>query len=289
MNLHRKSNSSIVWLVAAFVVLIGIIFYLRKDNPITTDEEAAAVVDSPTPIQSPTPTPQIDLALIQIPTQKTISAKILMYHHIGSLPENPDNIRRGLTVSNENFESQVKYLVVNQYNIVTLKRLYEAIARGEDVSRDVVLTFDDGYSDNYSDAYSIMKKYEVVGTFFVITGKIGHPEYMNSDQIKEIATSGNEIGSHSVSHPDMSRLSGDRLKRELTKSKADLEAMNGITIYSFCYPAGKFSLETEQYLEESGYKIAVTTQAGRPFSTDKIFEVPRYRINPTTKLETLFK
>lgn len=289
MNLRRKNNSSIIWLVTAFIVLIGIIFYLRKDNSITADEEAVAVADSQTPIQSPTPMPQIDLALIQLPAQKTISAKILMYHHVGSLPENADDIRKGLTVSRENFESQINYLVNNKFNIVTLSELYESISKGEDVSRDVVLTFDDGYSDNYSDAFAIMKRYHVTGTFFIITSKIGQSEYMNSDQIKELVVGGNEIGSHTLSHPDLSKSSGTKLKQEVTQSKEELEKITDWPVYSFCYPAGKFSAEVERVLEEVGYKIAVTTQAGKVFSTDKIFEVPRYRMNPTTRLQALFK
>jgi peptidoglycan/xylan/chitin deacetylase (PgdA/CDA1 family) len=212
-----------------------------------------------------------------------------MYHHVGPLPENADDIRRGLTASAENFDSQLKYLKDNQYNIVTLKKLYESVAKGEDVSKSVVLTFDDGYLDNYEYAWNAMQKYGVNGTFFIISGKIGQNEYMNKEQIKALSAGANEIASHSVAHPSMEKLSTDKARSELSDSKKALEQLTGQSIISFCYPAGKYNDETKRLASEAGYKIAVTTQKGEPFSTNEPFEIPRYRINPTTSLKSLFK
>lgn len=238
---------------------------------------------------APSATPIANLAGVVLPKSRTVSPKVLMYHHVGALPSDADDIRKGLTVSGENFDAQIKFLVNNKYNVVTLEKLYELIAKGDDVSNTVTLTFDDGYDDNFNVALPIMEKYKVNGTFFVIASKIGQSEYMNKVQIKEILSSGNELGSHSVTHPSLDKLSGSKLKSEIVESKKMLEELSGGPVYSFCYPAGKFSAEAKSDLKESEYKIAVTTQAGKPFSTDKIFEVPRYRINPNTKLESLFK
>jgi len=223
------------------------------------------------------------------PEDQIVEAKVLMYHHVGPLPDNADDTRRGLTVSAENFESQLKYLKDNNYIISTLKELYEMISRGEDVSRVIVLTFDDGYSDNFDYAWDTMQKYDVKGTFFIISGKIGQNEYMSEQQIKNLSSFGNEIGSHTVNHPSMENLSPDQARSELSDSKNALEELSGQSIISFCYPAGKYTDETKLIADEVGYKIAVTTQKGKPFSTNEPFEIPRYRINPTTNLESSFK
>lgn len=221
------------------------------------------------------------------PEDQTISAKILMYHHVGPLPDNADDIRRGLTVSAENFEAQLKYLKDNKYIVVTLKELYEMVGRLEETSRVVVLTFDDGYSDNFDYAWGVMQKYDVKGTFFIISGKIGQNEYLSEQQIKSLSSLGNEIGSHSINHPSMEKLSAEKARSELSDSKKALEELTGQSIISFCYPAGKYTDETKLLADEVGYKIAVTTQKGEPFSTNEPFEIPRYRINPTTSLENL--
>ena len=245
----------------------------NSDNQIKT----ATVAPSQTP----------SFADLSWPSGQTIDAPILMYHHVGALLADADDIRRGLTVSAEDFETQMKFLKDNSYDVLTLAEMYGAVAKDSPLQKSVVLTFDDGYTDNFDVARPILQKYGFKGTFFIISGKIGESEYMNEAQIRELAKAGNEIGSHSVSHPDLANLSDAKVKTEVEKSKADLEALAGQKIISFCYPAGKFATSVEKILEMAGYKIAVTTKKWQPFSTDKPFEVPRYRINPGTSLKNL--
>lgn len=258
-----------------------VLFFLPK----ITYEPAGFLKSKNTPVPSVRPT---EITNLEWPAGQTVNPKILMYHHIGPLPADADDIRKGLTVSQNNFESQIKYLKDNGYQIKTLSKLFEMVAGGQDVSHVAVLTFDDGYDDNYNYAWPILKKYNVSGTFFIISKKIGETEYMSESQVRELSQAGGEIGSHSVSHPDLSKLSKSKVQAEVEKSKEDLETLTGRKVTSFCYPAGKFSTDVENAAKSAGYKIAVTTQKGAPFSTDNPFEVPRYRINPTTNLSNLF-
>ncbi len=276
-----KGNTFVILLVVLAGALV-VFFFLPR---MAADPNVSVKLRvSPTP--SPTPT---EITQLSWPKDRNINPKVLMYHHIGPLPADADDIRKGLTVSVENFESQLKYLSDNKYNVVTLKSLYEMVAREDDVSRVAVLTFDDGYDDNFTHALPVLKKYGFKGTFFIISDKIGESEYMNETQVRELVSSGNEIGSHSVSHPDLADLSKSKVAIELQRSKEDLETLTGRKIVSLCYPAGKFSIDVENEARSSGYKIAVTTEKGAPFSTNNPFEVPRYRINPATSLASILR
>jgi len=260
--------------------LLVVLFFLPK---ITTEPLLYGKTVTPSPVA------KTDLAQLNWPKDQQINPKILMYHHIGALPSDADDIRKGLTVSADNFEAGLKTLRDGNYTVVTLQKMYEMVAQGEDVSKIVVLTFDDGYDDNYVHGLPALQKYGFTGTFFIISDKIGQAEYLSEGQIKELLLAGNEIGSHSVSHPDLATAPLTKVASEVEKSKSDLESLFGQKIVSFCYPAGRFSTDVEREIESAGYKIAVTTQKGQAFSTNNPFEIPRYRINPTTDLSSIIK
>ena len=281
MSMAKKTKRKIlvVGIIAALIALI-IIFYPKKSvAPKNTVLVSSASV-------APTVSSQV-LADLKWPSNRTVSVRILMYHHVGPLPADADDIRKGLTVSTENFDKQLEQIKNSGFRVATMAGLYEAVAKGEDTSKTIVLTFDDGYDDNFSYAWEAMKKYDFVGTFFIISGKIGQAEYMTEGQIKELAAAGNEIGSHTVTHPSLEKLSSGKLETELVDSKAALEKLTGRAVISLCYPAGKFSDVVEKAVEQAGYKTAVTTAAWKPFSTDKPFEVPRQRMSDGTDLKKL--
>jgi peptidoglycan/xylan/chitin deacetylase (PgdA/CDA1 family) len=135
-----------------------------------------------------------------------------------------------------------------------------------------------------------MKKYGVSGTFFIISNKVDSSEYMNQDQLKGLILAGNEIGSHSVSHPSLEKYNGQALEKELTKSKEDLEKITGSKIISFCYPAGKYNDDTVKAVKDAGYKYAVTTVSSNGIiDLDNTFTIPRYRISTGRNIEVLLK
>lgn len=103
----------------------------------------------------------------------------------------------------------------------------------------VSLTFDDGYKSQYTDMLPILEKYGLKGTFYVITGLIGAPHYLNEDQLKELYVRGHEIGSHTVSHPYLTTLKDKTIHWELERSKRFL-AEKGISVKTFSYPYGDY-------------------------------------------------
>jgi peptidoglycan/xylan/chitin deacetylase (PgdA/CDA1 family) len=103
----------------------------------------------------------------------------------------------------------------------------------------ISLTFDDGYKSQYTDMLPILEKYGLKGTFYVITGLIGAPHYLNEDQLKELYLRGHEIGSHTVSHRHLTTLKAKTIEWELERSKRFL-AEKGISVNTLAYPYGDY-------------------------------------------------
>lgn len=278
-----------IFQISAFIILvllIGAFFYVAQNEK--SKVEADKILEPAKPLVKPTKTTSAEN--LTWPANQTINAAVLMYHHIGTLPEDADEIRKGLTVSLENFEAQMKYLKENGYVILTMKKMYALVAQGKLPAKVVILTFDDGYQDNYLYAEPVLEKYGFKATFNIITGKIGQGEYMTAEEVIALHKKGHELASHTVSHPSLEQLSGDALESELVESKSALEKMTSDKVITICYPAGKYDSEVEIAAKGAGYKMATTTAASKgTFFTSLPYEIPRYRINPTTRLDSLIK
>lgn len=208
-----------------------------------------------------------------------LSLPILMYHHIRDYSNPNDQIGTNLSVSVASFINQLDEMKNEGYETIT----FEDIKKGEIPEQSIILTFDDGYDDFYYYAFPELQKRNMKATLFVITEFIGENGYMNESQILEVKRSGIEIGSHTLSHPDLTVLNKEQVDKEIRESKKYLEEMIGTQIISFCYPSGRFISETEILVENAGYDFAVTTASGiAKFS--KAFELSRYRIGPDTDI-----
>lgn len=285
----RKKPKKIILIIILAVVAIAALFYFFGKQVANAPEASSREATSKQEEVSATENSETVSTALSWSQDQMVNAKVLMYHHIGPLPENPDSVRVGLTVSAEKFESQMKYLSDNGYNVITLTEMYDFVAKGTLPEKSVVLTFDDGYSDNYVYAYPILKKYNMHGTFFIISDFLGRSDTMTQANIVDLYTNGNEIGSHTKTHPSLEQQNETKATAELVSSKEYLEKLTGRPVVSLCYPAGKYNDATMQFAKTAGYKMAVTTKAGKPFSTNSPFEIPRYRMNPDTNISTILK
>lgn len=224
---------------------------------------------APAPVPpSPPPPP--------VPAAERLPVPVLMYHEIVAGPNS-------LYVAPEELAGQLQWLKENGYTAITLKQLYDYYTEGKPVpAKPVVLTFDDGYSSYYWNALPLLKQYEWPGTLFVITGFVGERGYMTWDQVREAARQGTEIGSHTVRHPSLEQVSGERLVGEIAGSRNKLESELGQTIEFFCYPAGKWNEETLRVTREAGYLGAVTTKPGMAGVDQDLYRWQRIRINKGT-------
>ncbi len=180
----------------------------------------------------------------------------------------------------------MKYLHDSGFTTISLDQLYDAY-QGKAVlpEKPIVLTFDDGYPDNYTVAFPVLKQNNFKATFFVSTGAVG-PGMMTWDQLKEMQEYGMSIESHTVNHFDLRTLAPAQQRKELAGSKQAIESKLGTKVKFFCYPSGKYNDVTLKILNEFGYKLAVTTVYGNAKLGDPLLQLKRIRINGGSNLAT---
>jgi len=201
---------------------------------------------------------------------------ILMFHYIRDYQNSQDSIGTNLSVSPKKFEDTINLIIKNNYSTVTMSEFVSKKIN----PKSIVLTFDDGYSDFYQNAYPILKKYNVKAVVYIITGKTNQGGYLSQAQIDEMSASGLvEIGAHSVHHLDLARSTENSVQSEIINSK------NQST--SFCYPSGKYNDQTIEIVKNAGYLSAVTTKSGIATQKNNMFTLPRIRIQNNTDLQKI--
>ncbi len=209
-----------------------------------------------------------------IPKEIVDAVPILMYH---SIAEEPDN---DLMVSPSTFAAQMKHLSDAGYQTITFQDL-EEWERGEPIpKKPILLTFDDGYLDNYTAAYPVLKKHDLKATFFISTNYLGDARHISWEQIKEMSDSGLiEFGSHTLSHPDLTVISAAKRREEIVESKKIIEEKIGKEAIAFSYPAGAYNNIVIRETAEAGYKFAVTTRPGDARIEQGLLTLHRVRIH----------
>ncbi|WP_232035748.1 polysaccharide deacetylase family protein [Methylomusa anaerophila] len=181
---------------------------------------------------------------------------ILLYHRIG--PETD-----ALTISPSRFKSDLQYLHENGYNTLTLAAAKDHLSGvGSITGKPVLITFDDGYLDNYANAFPLLQSFSMTASFFIITGMLDQPNRMTMSQLLEMSAAGMSFGSHTVSHRPLGNLSPAEMSQELENSKAALEDLLGKAVDSVAYPRGSYNLSTLYSSHELGYRFGLTTNTG---------------------------
>lgn len=219
---------------------------------------------------------------------------ILMYHHVGIAPAGSDQLRRDLTVSPDDFELQVSWLKGQGFNSVSLAQVLAYFERGTPLPENpVVLTFDDGYEDAFSNAVPILKRHGFSGSFAVITQfaglESGTNRYASWDQIRSARRAGMEIISHTQDHFDGTdpKYTDRFIKTNLAESQNDIRAnLKADPLPIIVYPYGHFDGRYIKLAKEAGFQFALTTEAGASVRSDELMEVPRIRVHGRQSLET---
>ncbi len=238
---------------------------------------------TPTLTRTPSPLPTRTRTLTSTASSsvRAIRVPILMYHYVSVPPPDADKYRLDLSVTPEQFETQMDYLQINGYHPVRLSDLSDYLLNGTPLpAKPIVLTFDDGYSDIYQNAYPILKNHKFPATLFIITRFVDENRwgYMSWAQLDELAKNGMDIGSHTLDHPSLRGKSRAYQTTEVTDSKKMIEEHLGNTVVSFSYPAGQYDATTIAALRNAGYLGAVTEIQGTRQSTDMLYELRRIRI-----------
>ena len=211
---------------------------------------------------------------------ENVDVPVLMYHAVS------DNCwgYAELFVSPSSMEQQLKYLVDNGYDPIW----FEDLAHAEDYDKPVILTFDDGYDDNYTELFPLLKKYNVKATVFVIgQDVVGIAHKLTQDQIREMSDSGLvSIQSHGYTHGDMDVMDEDTLEYELEESKKVLSRITGKAPYVLCYPTGKYR-ELTIDVAKRHYSFGLKMVGGLyNTSDDGPYEISRFYIARSTDIYT---
>jgi peptidoglycan/xylan/chitin deacetylase (PgdA/CDA1 family) len=217
----------------------------------------------------------------------SLKVPVLMYHEITDVTATPS----GLVVTPEAFADQLAYLQDAGFTAVTAGALGKILTGGAGTlpERPVVLTFDDGYRDFYSRALPLLKQYGHTATVFQTTGWVGielGPRWMlNWRELAEIAEAGIEIGAHSHGHPELDRLSGDKLRDELDGPRRMLEDKLGLAVPGLAYPFGLWNARARRAARAAGYTHAYGIGNTMATSGSDPFTLPRLTVDRTTTLE----
>ena len=245
----RKKNIWKITILFAFMATIaGMIIFSQQPKPL----QATMVADS----------------------ESGTKVLVLNYHKI-------DHTFISLSVRPEDFDNQMKYLHDNGYHTINPDELYDALAgNGQLPENPVLITFDDGYEDNYTNAYPILKKYGFKATIFVVTGFLDRHKkgYLSWDQAREMNKNGINIESHTVNHKPMTDLTDDELRSELVDSKKKAETELGHEVNYVAYPTGTYNLHIAQMVKEAGYKAAFTIKYGNVDKASNIYALERVPI-----------
>lgn len=209
--------------------------------------------------------------------ERGVKIPILMYHGVS------DNTHGAaeLFVRPADLEEQICWLLENGYDLIT----FEDWMHLEDFDKPVMLTFDDGYRDNYEELFPILKKYNVKATVFVITGSVDiHDTTLSYMQVREMAQSGLvSMQSHTYTHPHLDECSEEKLHHELLTSKLMLTRMTRYEPFVLCYPYGDRSELTVQ-VAQGYYRFGLDMNGGLCTTGDEVYQIPRFYVSRYTTM-----
>lgn len=229
--------------------------------------------------------------------KKTVNYKyprILMYHMISNHIKGAKF--NSLRVSPSMFEKQIAYLSSNGWSFYTMSE----IAQKKEIlpNKSIAITFDDGYEDNFTNALPILEKYNAKATIYLVvdrhgrewsslrkaknnSGELKKESKLHDNQIHKMISSGLiEIGSHTITHPNLSKLDYQQKYLEIFESKKMIENLFNVECNSFCYPFGIFDEDDVRLVQDSGYTNATTTKTGiSNLGQENIFKISRITVS----------
>lgn len=219
------------------------------------------------------------------------SIPVLMYHRV--VPTVPERTRHGIWVTADAFRRQMQSLRRRGITPVTFYDIEEfRLGNGTLPSKPIIITFDDGYEDNYTIAFPILKEMGFKAVIYMVMGSVprtnnwdaDEPQVplMTHDMIRELADDGIEFGSHTMTHAHLTALAPGLLKHELAESRRLLESIVGREVISFAYPYAECSDLVKKAVAAAGYQYAVVGDRGPIVFHDDLMAIRRTQIFPST-------
>lgn len=196
--------------------------------------------------------------------QRIAHIPILIYHSVRPYYPGITNLVKEYTVPPDIFDDQMKYLRDNGFTVVVFDDVWAYFQNGTPLpAKPVMITFDDGWENQYVYAYPILKKYKYTGIFYVYPNAIGSKVFLKWPELKEMIAGNMVIADHTQTHPELPKITDPALlKKEIAGSKGVLEKELGIKVMDFAYPFGAYNDHDIQIIKNAGYRSARTVHTG---------------------------
>ena len=214
------------------------------------------------------------------PRPRTVRVPVLTWHRVVPMPAvgEPD-----LIVDPSVFAAELKALHDNGYHPISQAQLFDALYKGAALPpKPVIISVDDGYVDDVRAILPALKRWHMVATFFVITGRTHEPGFVTATQIRELDRAGMDVGDHTTHHLDLRVLPPAELKAETAGSRHMLQKILGHPTYWFAYPYGEFNDQVVAAVRAAGFTMAYTTESGTAQSSQAPLTMPRLHVSRDT-------
>jgi peptidoglycan/xylan/chitin deacetylase (PgdA/CDA1 family) len=202
---------------------------------------------------------------------------VLMYHRVDVTAPN-DYVSQMLTVSPAQFAAELQYLHDKGLQTIGITELEHDMHAHRPLDHEVLLTFDDGYSDQYRYAFPLLRRYGDVATFFVNVGTIGTARHLSWGEVETMARAGMSIGCHGVTHVDLSTLGASEQSYQIDRCVETLSAHLHSNVLAYAYPSGAFDAQTIELERQVGLLFGFTTDPRFQTDAQSPYELTRRRI-----------
>ncbi|WP_421381941.1 polysaccharide deacetylase family protein [Bacillus salacetis] len=311
-NTFGKTAFAIGFLTVLSIIAVGFSMTIEEYSLLAEEHDGLFPAEQQVDMGACVKGSETEVRYFEIDGDAADAIPILTYHRIISkndIEEHHyiDGKINSMIVYTQEFAKQMAYLHENGYKTLTMKELYAYLNEEIEIpDKSVVLTFDDGYKDNYEEAYPILKKYGFKATNFVVTGAITNKRYAFSPGLSqyfsmkemEKACDVFDYQSHTYSYhkrDDKKPLNewGDHPAYLVSKSqdeiytdiKTSVHNLNGENL-GFAYPYGEYTPDTIRVLKQLGFKMAFTVVDEAATRDHHLYELPRYQIYHDVNFET---
>ena len=216
-----------------------------------------------------------DLVKEEYAAYRKSSAPILLYHAVGE----PVEIEwpPSLIMPASLFEAHLQYLIQEGYKVVSVEELVSLLQNGGNLDKVVAMSFDDGYRNNHTDAFPLLKKYNAKASFYVVHRDIGKTIYMDNDRLLELLANGMEIGSHTINHAPLALIDPKYLPWEVGSAKKFIEKnLDGYILKGIAYPNGGYNEKVIESVREYNFSYGLTGKVGA--NTHQSFQKAPYEL-----------
>jgi len=285
---QKKTKRLILWMFLLVILLIIGTFFTNFKAKNFKEEVIHDPIEPHYRQESKIPKTLVSREILNSPL-KRIQLPIIMYHYVEYVKDPKDTTRKSLDINPYEFDYQLKTLVANGYQSYFVRDV-PSMLKGlkEPAKKSIILTFDDGYEDFYTDAFPVLKKYNFKATVYIIVDFIGKRGFLNEKEIRELVQSGLvEIGSHTLNHYYLKKAPKAQAQEEITLSKTKLESLFGVSVDTFAYPFGALDESSIELVKESSYSAAVSVAPGNILTPVNLFYLPRIRAGNITGPEMI--